>query len=88
MEVMKVISLNTRGLRNGLKRRKIFRFIKRSKPSVYFLQETHATKEMEQIWESEFGHKLIYANGESASRGVIIGLDNKIAKSVEEVIRI
>ena len=87
MENIKVVSLNARGLRNGLKRRKVFRFIKKNKANVGFLQETHGSKDKEHLWQAEFGHKIIYANGDSNARGVAICLDKSMSNACEEIIR-
>ena len=85
---LKVVSLNTRGMRNGIKRRKLFRFVKvRHKADVVLFQETHCDNKVEEIWSNEFGNKIIFANGESNARGVAIALNKKVANDVTEIIR-
>ena len=44
-----VISLNVRGLRNRVKRRSVFLFIKDQKCNVYLLQETYSEPNDENI---------------------------------------
>ena len=39
---------------------------------IAFLQETHSTSNCEDEWRREWGGKLLFSNGSSSSRGVII----------------
>ena len=55
MDEIKIVSLNTRGLRNYTKRKKVFRFLKRNKANIMLLQETHCSVEVQNMWENEFG---------------------------------
>ena len=84
---MKVLSLNARGLRNGLKWRKIFRYIKRQNADICMLQESHATKDIENLWSAEWGNKIIYANGSSQAGGSMLLLNRKIANCLKEINR-
>ena len=86
MSNMKIVSLNVHGLSNGLKRRKIFRYIKKYKADLCMLQETHCTKNYEQLWSSEWGNKCIYANGSSGARGVAMLLTKKTV-NIQDVCR-
>ena len=81
------MSLNVRGLNNGMKRRKIFRYLKRQKADVCLLQETFCSKKTEFMWTSEWGNKCIFSNGESNSCGVSIMLDKSISSKVTEIRR-
>ena len=47
-----LISLNTAGLRDYEKRRKVFHYLKQqsSKSAIIFMQETHTVKSDEKIW--------------------------------------
>ena len=83
---MTIVSLNTRGLRNDGKRRKIWRYLKRQKSDICMVQETHATDEIENIWSTEWGNKCIFANGDSNARGVGL-LFNKYFNKVIKVIK-
>ena len=87
MDAIKLASLNTRGMRGGLKRRKIFRFLKKHKVDVGFLQETHCVKTDENCWSAEFGNKIIFSNGSSNSCGVAILFSKKCAKLVTDIVR-
>jgi hypothetical protein len=50
------------------------------------LQETHSCKEHEQIWESEWGYKIIYSHGSSNSRGVCILFKNNFNLIIHDTI--
>ena len=63
--------MNTRGIRDTIKRRSIFNFY-RSKATVICLQETHSEPEDEIIWASEWGGDILFSHGNRRSRGVCI----------------
>lgn len=65
-------SLNVQGLGNECKRRKLFRYFKDLNRDIIFLQETHCTPQMENIWSNEWGRKIWFANGTSSTRGVAV----------------
>ena len=67
-----VMSLNVRGLRNQVKRRSIFRFLKDQNYLFYFLQETYSKPDDEIIWKSEWGSDIFFSHGSTHSRGVCI----------------
>ena len=69
---VKICSLNVRGLRNALKRRCIFNWIRQSEFNLILLQETHSTPEIERFWCHEWGFKIEFSHGSSASAGVCI----------------
>ena len=87
MDRLKVVSLNVRGINNALKRRKVFRFLKRQKGDVYFLQETYGSKGIKFMWESEWGNKCIFAHRTTSSSGVAILLTKKTASKVSDISR-
>lgn len=37
---------------------------------VILLQETHCTRELENLWQAEWGGKVFYSHGTSSARGV------------------
>ena len=86
MDKLKVVSLNIRGMGDGVKRRKIFCYLKRFNGDVCMLQEVHGSQETNQQWEHENGNRIIYSNGDSKSRGIAIVLGKKIGK-IEEIRR-
>ena len=82
---VKIISLNVRGIRNEIKRRTIFNYC-RDRADISCLMETHSDEKSIKSWILEWGGKMIYAHGETDSKGVCIlfkrGLDINITKTV------
>ena len=70
--MVKVYSLNARGLRNKDKRREIFAFIKRKQYDILLIQESHGTQDIEGIIEREWGGPCIFSHNDSKGRGVMI----------------
>ena len=70
--LLKIISLNVRGLRNQIKRRGIFSYLKNQKATLYCLQETFSQEKDENIWSEEWGGQTLFAHGSEHSRGVCI----------------
>ena len=84
---LRVISLNVRGLKNAFKRRKVFRYAKRFKADIVFLQETHCTSNMENLWQSEWGNKCLFSNGVSNSCGVAMLFGKNMSNNIQDIIR-
>lgn len=72
MTLVKLLSLNVRGLRNHIKRRALFLFLKNQKADFYCLQETFSLKEDEIPWASEWGGKILFSHGTEHSKGTCI----------------
>ena len=87
---VEVLSLNTAGISghsDSNKRQKLFNYLKKhsSPKAIVFLQETHSTKKVENLWTSQWGcgeGSIHFSHGTSNSTGVLIafreGLDVKI----------
>ena len=92
----KVLSLNVRGLRERVKRKSVFAYLREKKCDVYFLQETYCQKEDEKIWCSEWGGKIFFTHGTTHSKGACIllkpnldvSLDNEYSDSEGRVVLI
>lgn len=67
-----VLSLNVRGIRDQIKRRSIFSYLKNQKANIYFLQETYSERADEKIWTNEWGGELFFSHGTTHSKGVCI----------------
>ena len=61
-----------RGLRNKNKRDIFFKWCKRQRADLIFLQETYWTSEIEPIINSEWKGKVFYSHGSNRARGVAI----------------
>ena len=48
-------SLNTRGLADRRKRTVVFSWLKDQAATIFFLQETHSTPDVEKLWIKEWG---------------------------------
>jgi len=55
-----IFSLNVRGIRDQLKRRSIFSYLKDQKAKFYFLQETYSETNDEIIWKNEWGGEMFF----------------------------
>ena len=69
-------SFNVKGLADEKKRKEVFNWLREKKMNVYMLQETHFTKENENIIEAEWGFKCIFSNCSSQSCGVALLFNN------------
>ena len=69
-----ILSCNIRGIGDKAKRKKTFNFIKRnsSSKSIIFLQETHSTKQVENLWRHQWHGDMIFSHGRSNSKGCCI----------------
>ena len=84
---LQVATYNVRGLRDPMKRRKIFNMLHTSPHDIVMLQETHSTKAKEKIWKSEWGGTIIFNHGELNSRGVAILIKRNIDVHIGDVKR-
>ena len=69
-----ILSYNTRGIGDEAKRKKIFNYTERNssgKP-IIFLQETHSTKQVENLWRHQWHGDMIFSHGTSNSKGCCI----------------
>ena len=69
--MVKIISLNVRGLADERKRRSIFDYC-RKRSDFAVLQETHSVREIESIWKTEWGSNIVFSHGKSDARGICI----------------
>ena len=80
-------SLNVRGLRESIKRRKLFLWIRKKNFDIYFLQETHSTKNDEKLWKNEWGGKAFFTYSSSNKAGCGYLINNKTNISINNTIR-
>ena len=73
---LKIISVNCRGLGDSVKRKDVFSFLRNKNASIYCLQDTHFTKQMEKIIYMQWGYEVYSSYGTSDSRGVTVLLNN------------
>ena len=73
-----------RGVADSKKRRSIFDK-HRQNADFFILQETHSTKEVEKVWENEWGGKAIFSHGTSASRGIAIFMSKETHSKISNI---
>ncbi|WAR08555.1 YTX2-like protein, partial [Mya arenaria] len=78
-------SLNVNGIRNKIKREKIFHYLKQKSYDIVYLQETHCANESEaSLWAKSWEGNIIWNNGSSQSRGVAILIKKNIDLHIVE----
>ena len=82
----RIISLNTGGLGNSIKRRKIFSEY-RDRCDILCLQETHCSDEICDLWKSEWGGVALFANNTTSSGGVAVLINRKFYCNVYSTYR-
>ena len=66
------MSVNIRGLNERKKRRSVFRWLKREKVDICFIQESFSVQDSERMWKNEWGGEMFFSHGTNHGRGVII----------------
>ena len=72
MDNIKIGSLNTRGLGDLNKRRRVFNYLRQQQYDIICLQETHSTPEQEELWKKQWNGPIHFSHGTSQARGVCI----------------
>lgn len=67
---LSLVSLNTRGLRDIVKRKALFLFAKQLKTDFVFFQESHSVANDAKFWRSQWNNDLWFAHGSERSAGV------------------
>ena len=70
--LLTIVSFKDNGLRNNLKRKTIFHFLKNKKFDFILLQETHSNHTDEKLWKCEWGGDIFHSHGTNHSNGVAI----------------
>ena len=86
MDKLKIVTMNVRGLADYSKRRNLFHYLRIKKYDIIMLQETHLSKKLENVINTQWGAKCWYSHGTSASRGVAIFFRKTLACQVHNVI--
>ena len=72
------LSLNVRGLRSGLRRQKVFSWLREKEIDIALLQETYSSEDIESSWSSEWGGDVLFCHGSPHSCGVMILINSKL----------
>ena len=68
--------MNTQGLGDKNKRKDVLNFLKGKNFSIYFIQDTHFTKNEENYIRAQWGYQCYFCSHTSQSRGVAILINN------------
>lgn len=86
--MVKICTYNARGLGDFNKRKQLFTLIKHKIIDVTLIQESHANNDLMYLWRSQWGGNVLYSNGSTASRGVLIlikrGLEYEILNEIKD----
>ena len=69
-----MLTVNCQGLGDSKKRKDVFMYLKAKHytSNIYFLQDTHFTKQDENVIKSQWGSKIFFSSFKPNSRGVAI----------------
>ena len=83
--LLNIACFNVNGLRQNVKRKSIFYHLKNKKFDIILLQETHSSIGEETLWQYkyELGGKIIFAHGNSNSKGTAILIRQSFACEVK-----
>ena len=83
-----VLSINTRVIRDSLKRHEGFEWLKNytSKNAVIFIQESHSTADIENLWSQQWHsrEKLIFSHGDFNACGVLVAFRENLDHRMED----
>ena len=83
---LRIGSINTRGLGDGLiKRREIFNWLKRKNMSMYYIQEAHCTEDSIHDWRAEWGYQALFSCCSSNKASVAILFNNHFSFQLSKV---
>jgi len=80
--IMAILKCNIRGIRNRVKRRSIFSYLKDQNCHFYLLQETFSEPKDERAWKNEWGCDVFLSHGSNHSKGVSILVSPSIVVNV------
>ena len=76
------VTLNVRGIRAALKRKKVFLWLHRQKCDIAFLQETFLSRNLENIVSKEWKGLCLFDHGTNHSKGVAILIKERLPITV------
>ena len=87
MDKIKICSANTQGLGDPGKRRDVLDFLQNQNYSIICLQDTHFTKNLENVITKEWGYKVFFSSFDSRSRGVAIFMRNNFEFTIHNTFK-
>lgn len=87
VDKLKIGTFNVNRWGSDQKRRKMFQFLHDKNFDIVCIQETHATSKVQKRWMTEWGGRIVFSNGTTASCGVCIMFKRKINVKVHYIDR-
>lgn len=84
--MVRFCTYNARGLGDFKKRKQLFNLFKLKQLDFVLVQETHATDRDVTLWRSQWGGNIIFANGVSDARGVMILIHREIHYEIGRIV--
>ena len=84
---IKIVTLNTRGLRNNMKLKEVLTWLQLREAKFIFLQETHTISESEYVWRQAWEGSLFFSHGTSNSKGTCILINKSLPFTVYKSIQ-
>ena len=86
-EHFKICTFNCNGLKDSVKRKDVFEFLREKDSNIIFLQETHLKTELENYIRSSWGYNVWLSGRESNKNGVAILFKNNFEYKMTNVYR-
>lgn len=83
--MMKVLTVNVRGLNNKIKLKRVTTNLIKQRPDMVMIQETHLKKQPGPIFRSKHFGQQFHSPGASRARGAAVLLSSKVRFQVEDV---
>ena len=84
---IKIASINIHGLRNRIKRRTFFTYLKRLSFDIVCIQESYITEADKNAWEKEWGGTLFHTSATHHSMGQVILIKKNFPYQVQPVLK-
>ena len=82
----KMLSLNVRGIHSLEKRKALLIWLNKQKADILFLQETYSSKDVENVWRSQWKRSIFFAHGSNHSCGVLVLVKDHLEFEVKSVL--
>ena len=82
VDCFRILSMNCQGLGDKNKRKDVFAYLRKLSYSIYCLQDTHFTVELEKNIRAEWGYNCFFSCWKSNARGVAILFNNNFEYKV------
>ena len=83
--MVRIGSFNVWGIKDRIKRKKIFNYIKNKNIEICFLLETHSEETDEKQGANESGWTLFFDHGESNARGITMAIAKKLEYKILKI---